>query len=513
MVTDASASLSILKYRQCLPCLSLTTEIAMLGKENIRLIFGFKIKQIRQEKGLSLSDLAQKTGISVSYLNEIEKGKKYPQAEKIAVLADALGVSYDWLVSLKLSKKLSPLGNLLQSNFLNDFPLEVFGIEPAQFVEILANAPDKMGAFISTLAEIARSYDMRIEEFYFSVLRSYQEMYENYFPDLEEEVKNFRKSISQEQESFLPTELLASILEQKYQFTIQYTAFEGVLGNLRSVLKGKTLLINNQLSEEQRRFVLAREIGYNFLKIKTRAYTFSWVEVHSFDEVLNNFKASYFAGALLLPEALLREDLTIFFQQKYFDAKMLLGYLKTYCVSPETFLYRCSNLLPRFFGLNEIFFLRFDNTDGQFNLTKEMHLSGLHNPHASALGEHYCRRWISISILQSLQNQKLLNNEVLCQAQISDYYDSPNQYLVIAMARSLSPTPAHSSLAIGIKINEKSSKIIHFLRDKNITRKKVGETCERCSAQNCQERVAKPSILEKERYKQARRQAIKHLLQ
>jgi len=513
MVTDASASLSILKYRQGKPCLSLTTEIAMLAKENIRLIFGFKIKQIRQEKGLSLSDLAQKTGISVSYLNEIEKGKKYPQAEKIAVLADALGVSYDWLVSLKLSKKLSPLSSLLQSNFLSDFPLEVFGIESAQFVEILANAPDKIGAFISTLAEIARSYDMQIEEFYFSVLRSYQEMYENYFPDLEQEVKNFRESSSQKQDSFLSTNFLSEILEQKYQIKIQKTTFEGALDNLRSVLKGKNLLINQKLNEEQIRFVLAREIGYNFLKIKKRAYTFSWVEVHSFDEVLNNFKASYFAGALLLPETCLKENLTEFFQKKSFEADTLKSYLKTYCVSPETFLYRCSNLLPRFFGLNEIFFLRFDNTDGQFNLTKEMHLSGLHNPHASALGEHYCRRWISISILQSLQNQKIQNKEVLCQAQISDYYDSPNQYLVIAMARSLSPTPAHSSLAIGIKINEKSSKIIHFLRDKNITRKKVGETCERCSAQNCQERVAKPSILEKERYKQARRQAIKHLLQ
>lgn len=485
----------------------------MLAKENIRLILGFKVKQLRQERGLSLSDLAQKTNISVSYLNEIEKGKKYPQAEKIAVLASALGVSYDWLVSLKLNKKLSPLSNLLQSNFLSDFPLEVFGIESAQFIEILANAPDKVGAFLGTLAEIARSYDMQIEEFYFSVLRSYQEMYENYFPDLEQEVKNFRESFVQSQESFLPTSFLAEILVRHYQVRIQETIFEGALENLRSVLKGKTLLINKKLSEEQRRFVLAREIGYKFLKIKKRAYTFSWVEVHSFDEVLNNFKASYFAGALLLPEPLLEEDLRVFFQKQFFDANLLLNYLQKYKVSPETFLYRFSNLLPRRFGLNEIFFLRFDNTDGQFNLTKEMHLSGLHNPHASALGEHYCRRWISISILQTLQSTTLQHDTVLCKAQISDYYDSPNQYLVIAMARSLSPTPALSSLAIGIKINENTQKTIAFLNDEQIIRKKVGETCERCSAQDCQERMAKPSILEKKRYKQARKQAIQQILQ
>ncbi len=485
----------------------------MLAKENIRLTFGFKVKQLRQERGMSLSDLAQKTNISVSYLNEIEKGKKYPQAEKIAALAEALGVSYDWLISLKLSKKLSPLSNLLQSNFLSDFPLEVFGIESAQFIEILANAPHKIGAFLGTLAEIARSYDMQIEEFYFSVLRSYQEMYENYFPDLEQEVSSFRKAFSQSQEILLSTTFLADILEKKYLIEIKETLFEGALENLRSVLKGKTLLINKNLSEEQRRFVLAREIGYHFLKIKKRAFTFSWVEVHSFDEVLNNFKASYFAGALLLPELLLKKDLEAFFSQKSFEAGKLLSYLRKYEVSPETFLYRCSNLLPRYFGLNEIFFLRFDNTDEQFNLTKEMHLAGLHNPHASALGEHYCRRWISISILQELQNTTLQNERVLCQAQISDYYDSPNQYLVVAMARSLSPTPALSSLAIGIKINENSQKVISFLKDTQITRKKVGETCERCSAQDCKERMAKPFILEKKRYKQIRKQAIRQILQ
>lgn len=485
----------------------------MLAKENIRLTLGFKVKQLRQERGLSLSDLAQKTNISVSYLNEIEKGKKYPQAEKIAALAEALGVSYDWLVSLKLHKKLSPLSNLLQSNFLSDFPLEVFGIEPAQFIEILANAPDKIGAFLGTLAEIARSYDMQIEEFYFSVLRSYQEMYENYFPDLEQEVNSFREIFAQNQESLLSATFLADVLEQKYQIEIKETFFEGALENLRSVLKGKTLLINKNLNEEQRRFVLAREIGYNFLKIKKRAFTFSWVEVHSFDEVLNNFKASYFAGALLLPELLLKADLENFFNQKSFEAGKLLSYLRKYEVSPETFLYRCSNLLPRYFGLNEIFFLRFDNTDGQFNLTKEMHLAGLHNPHASALGEHYCRRWISISILQELQNTTLQNERVLCQAQISDYYDSPNQYLVIAMARSLSPTPALSSLAIGIKINENAQKTIAFLNDTQIIRKKVGETCERCSAQDCKERMAKAYILEKKHYKQSRKQAIRQILQ
>ena len=44
-------------------------------EENIRLIFGLKIKQLRNDKKLSLQELAQRSNLSVSYLNEIEKGE------------------------------------------------------------------------------------------------------------------------------------------------------------------------------------------------------------------------------------------------------------------------------------------------------------------------------------------------------------------------------------------------------------------------------------------------------
>ncbi|MDH6208810.1 transcriptional regulator with XRE-family HTH domain [Chryseobacterium sp. BIGb0186] len=39
----------------------------------IKTVFGLKLKQQRQKKNWSLQDLAVKTGLSKSYLNEIEK--------------------------------------------------------------------------------------------------------------------------------------------------------------------------------------------------------------------------------------------------------------------------------------------------------------------------------------------------------------------------------------------------------------------------------------------------------
>ena len=146
---------------------------------------------LRQKKKLSPAELANSCGLSISYLNEIEKGKKHPKADKIIAIAETLGVKYDELVSLKLSKKLEPISDLLQSQVFQEFPLEMFGLEPGKLIELIANAPVKMNAFIGTIIEIARNYEMRKESFYFAALRSYQELHDNYFEDLEDAVDDF----------------------------------------------------------------------------------------------------------------------------------------------------------------------------------------------------------------------------------------------------------------------------------------------------------------------------------
>ena len=74
-----------------------------MEEEYIKLIFGLKLKQIRGRKNLSLFGLSKLTGLSKSYLNEIEKGKKYPKTDKIALLAEKLEIPYDNLVSLGIS--------------------------------------------------------------------------------------------------------------------------------------------------------------------------------------------------------------------------------------------------------------------------------------------------------------------------------------------------------------------------------------------------------------------------
>ena len=148
----------------------------------INIIFGMKVRQARLEAGLTLTDLARQAEMSPSYLTEIEKGRKYPRADKIVKMAEALGKPYDDLVSIRLAPSLRQLETTLSSTTMQRFPFEEFGLEPADVLGLITREPERASALLHAVVEIARRYDLREEEFLRAALRSYQEMHENYFP-------------------------------------------------------------------------------------------------------------------------------------------------------------------------------------------------------------------------------------------------------------------------------------------------------------------------------------------
>ena len=110
-------------------------------EDSIKLIFGLKIKQLRQTKNLSQQELADAVGMAVSYINEIEKGKKFPKPDKINGLAKELGTNYENLVSLKVNKALAPAIEIINSPIFKEFPLDMFGIDASKLLSMIAEAP------------------------------------------------------------------------------------------------------------------------------------------------------------------------------------------------------------------------------------------------------------------------------------------------------------------------------------------------------------------------------------
>ncbi|WP_299522484.1 helix-turn-helix domain-containing protein [Winogradskyella sp.] len=472
-----------------------------MEQDYIKLIFGLKLKQIRTERGLSLFGLSKLSGLSKSYLNEIEKGKKYPKPDKIAALSEHLEVGYDDLVSLKLDKNLAPIGEILQSKLLKEIPLELFGIQESTLIDIISNAPVKVTAFISTIIEIARNYNFSRENFFLASVRSFQEANSNYFEDLELEVLKFAKTYQVDLSKKITSQELEDILVEEYGYNINNDELEAhsELDNLRSIYvpKTKTLLITKSIDDAQRSFIYAKELAYNFLGIDERLYTFSWIKFDSFDEVLNNFYASYFAGALIIPRESLVEHLNHLFSQKRFNTKAFQSLLSKYNASPESVYQRLTNLLPKDFKLKNLFFLRFSHKQGtdDFSLNKELHLAKYQSPRANETNEHYCRRWASIKALKVISDNQ---SDHEFDIQISNYATEEKQYLVLASAtKDPFRNNRYRSVSIGIEINTALQRKANFLNHKTLKTVHVGVTCERCAIVNCDVRKADPIILEK----------------
>ena len=55
-----------------------------------REMLGSRLRELRTERGETLSGTADRAGISPQYLSEIERGRKEPSSEMIAALAGAL---------------------------------------------------------------------------------------------------------------------------------------------------------------------------------------------------------------------------------------------------------------------------------------------------------------------------------------------------------------------------------------------------------------------------------------
>lgn len=473
----------------------------------IRLIFGLKLKQFRVDKGWSLQELSERCEISPSYLNEIEKGKKYPKTDKILALANALQIPYDDLISSDLKKALGPTGEILKTSFFTDIPFEFFGIEPSQVIEMIANAPAKFSALVNTLIKIGRSYNVSVEKLYFAVLRSYLEIHKDYFPELEKIAESF--TLTEE----ITEQSLKKYLRVEHNLTAdtfdpeKFTALVG----LRTVVvpKTKKIYLNKSLSPQQRFFALARETGFRFMNIKTRPFTSTWVSVNSFDEVFNNFKASYFAACILIPKNELIRDFEKFLNQSRFSRSVFFNILNKYPVSAETIFYRMFSLFPAFFGLEKIYFLKFESTSGASDakLVKEIHLVGQHDPQESR-NEHYCRRWAGISILEDLHHAA--STIEVIKTQISNFDHRGNTYFEISVAKT-TQSGGQESITFGLELSDEVRSKIAFLGDPKIGERQVGQTCEKCSIFDCKERVAAPKALSRERHLSEIHKAIEQL--
>ncbi len=453
-------------------------------EENIRIIFGLKLKKLRTDKKLSLQQLSDMSGVSVSYMNEIENGKKYPKPDKITELAKALETTYDQLVSLKINKNLTPVVQVLNLKIINDFLFETFGVDKGLLMSMMANAPTSLSALINSVFEIARNYNLQEEHFYFSCLRSYQEMNDNYFEDIEDAVVKFKAETGISDAEQMTSAQLEELLKTKFNYRIEESDFSDYpkLRGFRSVFikSGQpTLLYNNRLTEQQKIFLFGKELGFAYMKIEKRPITTSWLKVESFDHVMNNFKGAYFAQALHINKDTLIADLEGFFAQTTWQPDLLLSLLEKYNASPEMLFQRISNLLPKYFGFNELYFIRYSSKEPSKHLkeiSKELHLSRNQVDLEYIINEQNYRRWITKTTVKYLDKkfQETDGKKTFADAVISRNEDN-DEYLTISILRPMPELNNNAnSVTIGFVLTDAVKKKVNFLNDPALNFNKLG---------------------------------------
>jgi transcriptional regulator with XRE-family HTH domain/uncharacterized cupin superfamily protein len=71
---------------------------------------GEKLRAVRQQRQMSLRELADKAEMSASMLSQIETGKAYPSVRSIYNIADALGVPVDYFFPEQAGSSAPPFG-------------------------------------------------------------------------------------------------------------------------------------------------------------------------------------------------------------------------------------------------------------------------------------------------------------------------------------------------------------------------------------------------------------------
>lgn len=87
---------------------------------------GEKVRKIRKEKGLSIMDLKEKTGLSKSTISDLENDKSSPTIDTLQKIANALGVDIKEFFEEKLENQTELIDDLVE-----EFPEGVYVLRRA----------------------------------------------------------------------------------------------------------------------------------------------------------------------------------------------------------------------------------------------------------------------------------------------------------------------------------------------------------------------------------------------
>ncbi len=356
---------------------------------------GSKIRKVRRQKALSQSILSQKLGISASYLNLLESGRRPITVPLLIKIGNELGISLKDLTLESNQRILSDVMEVLSNEMFED--LDITNNDTADFI----NTNPNIARALLTLNDSYKSLRDDIQDRFeimdvessikekkstrlpVEIVSDFLQENKNYFDTLERKAENIRDNIGLYFGSGIgSTEInLISYLNNEHKINVKIEPLENDQKSVKRFDEEKKILfLSEMLTYTARNFHLAYQIAFfeakesiNKIIKENKFYSLEVILL------LNISLLNYFAAALIMPY-----DNFLNSAKKYkYDVEILMHH---YAASFEQITHRLTTLQrPK----NEGVPFHFLKTDIAGNISKRFSLSGIHIPRHGGS----CPRW------------------------------------------------------------------------------------------------------------------------
>ena len=459
------------------------SNVADLKKTNLKI--GPKIKAFRRQLGIQANKLSEQIGISASYLNLIESGKRNVDSNLIIKICSELRINVSDLTSKSDLNLENDISELLSDEIFED--LDILGPEVKDLVASnpkIAKALIKLGDnfkqkdhdIVNKVENISgKIIDSRRAAFPGEVIADFLQENKNYFPKLEEFANNIFQEVKQNNRTRYIA--LCEFLKRKYDVQVKdVIPEEGKPFSKIYKEKEKVLLLSDYISLETKKLYAAAQIAHIGAKDQINFYLSNFKFPSNEAKELSRIALlNYCGAAILMPYELFHKEC----KNLKYDLELLQN---TFATSFEQVAHRVTCLQdPKLPGI-PFHFLRVDVAG---NISKRLSLSGIEIPRYGGA----CPRWNVYSAF---------SRPGVIQAAVSKM---SNGEKYVCIARTVEKGVGRygqkkSMLSIGLGCEAKYAKDFIYTENLDLNDKKselpIGVSCRTCDRLDCSQRAFPP---------------------
>ena len=446
---------------------------------------GPKIKAFRRQLGIQANRLAEQLGISPSYLNLIEGGKRKIDGDLLLKVCQELKIELSDLTNKSDLNLANNISELLDDQLFED--LDILGPEVQDLVNTnpkIARALIKLGdnfkqkdhEMINKVENLSgKIIDNRKASFPGEVISDFLQENKNYFPKLEE----FANTIFEKVQTNNRTRYIAlcEFLKTEYSITVKDIIPEEEKPFSKIYNKNKKeLLLSDYVSLETKKLYAASQIAHEGAINEINEYLLKFKFPSDESKKLTKVALlNYCGAAILMPYKLFHSEC----KKLKYDLELLQN---TFATSFEQVAHRVTCLQdPKLPGI-PFHMLRVDIAG---NISKRFSLSGIEIPRYGGA----CPRWNVYSAF---------TRPGIIQAAVSKM---TNGEKYVCIARTVEKGikrfgQSKSILSIGLGCEAKYAKDFVYTENIDVTDKKteipIGVSCRTCDRLDCSQRAFPP---------------------